>query len=102
MRYNLARAYMDGGFYAQGEEILEELYDAEPDQYRFGVHLAICYRTARKVPQLRALVERMTRDRQAAAAQAGEDLQGLCRTASKRARRRRDSSPPRARSTPRN
>lgn len=75
LRYNLARAYMDGGFHARGETVLAELYAAHPDQYRFGVHLAICYRAAGKVAELRALVEGMTRDRRAAAARAGEELQ---------------------------
>lgn len=74
MRYNLARAWMDGGFYAQGGEILAELYDATPDQYRFGVHLALCHQALGQVAALRELVERMTRERQAAAAKAGEEL----------------------------
>ncbi len=77
MRYNLARAYMDGGFYALGAEILAELYDAEPEQYRFGVHLALCHQALGQVAELRALVERMTADRQAAAAKAGEELKEL-------------------------
>jgi predicted AlkP superfamily phosphohydrolase/phosphomutase/Tfp pilus assembly protein PilF len=77
IRYNLARAYMDGGFHAQGAAILTELYEAASDQYRFGVHLALCYRALGKVGELRALVERMTRDRQAAAAKATEDLKAF-------------------------
>lgn len=84
MRYNLARAYMDGGLYAQGAEILGELYDAEPDQYRFGVHLALCQRALNKVAELRALVERMTRDRQAAAAKAAEELNAFAERVKKR------------------
>ena len=77
MRYNLARAWMDGGFYANGAEILNEIYEAAPDQYRFGVHLALCYRALGRVADLRALVERMTGDRQAAAAKANEDLKAF-------------------------
>lgn len=77
MRYNLARAYMDGGFYAQGADILAELYETWPDQYRFGVHLALCRRALNQVTELRELVERLTRDRQAAAARAAEELQAF-------------------------
>ncbi len=77
MRCNLARAYMDGGFYALGAEILAELYDAEPGQYRFGVHLALCHQALGQVVDLRALVDRMTADRQAAAAKAGAELKNL-------------------------
>ncbi|MDP2430660.1 MAG: alkaline phosphatase family protein [Pseudomonadota bacterium] len=77
MRYNLARAWMDGGFHAQGGEILAELYAAAPDQYRFGVHLALCHQALGQVAALRELVESMTAHRQAAAAKAGEDLKGF-------------------------
>lgn len=77
LRYNLARSYMNGGLYVQAAEILEELYDAEPDQYRLGVHLALCYRALSNVSELRALVERMTNDRQAASAKAMEDLKAF-------------------------
>jgi hypothetical protein len=41
MRYNLARAWMDGGFYAQGGEILAELFAAAPEEYRFATNLAL-------------------------------------------------------------
>jgi tetratricopeptide (TPR) repeat protein len=74
MRYNLARAHMDGGQMPPAVEILAELYEEEPDQFRFGVHLALCYRALGRTPELRALVERMTVDRQAGAAKATEDL----------------------------
>ena len=76
LRYNLARSYMDAGRYQDGAEILAELYQAYPDQYRFGVQLALCLRVQgkSKVPELRALVERMTADRQQVAAKAREDL----------------------------
>ncbi len=77
MRYNLARAYMDGGLYAQGGELLAELYAAAPEEYRFGVHLALCHQALGKVAELRELVERMTVTRQAAAEKAVADLKAL-------------------------
>ena len=60
LRYNLAGSYMDAGRMADAAPILKELYQAEPEQYRFGVHLALCYRTLNQVAKLRALVEKMT------------------------------------------
>ena len=74
IRHNLAQANMDGGHYVQAAKILEELYDVEPNQYRLGVHLALCYRALGKISELRALVERMTNDRQETSAKATEDL----------------------------
>ena len=74
MRYNLARAYLDGGRFDEGAAILAGLYAAEPDQYRFGVHLASCYRATNRVAELRVLVEGMTADRQRAAGAAREQI----------------------------
>ncbi|HYN76208.1 MAG TPA: tetratricopeptide repeat protein, partial [Lamprocystis sp. (in: g-proteobacteria)] len=74
MRYNLARSYMDGGRYAEGAEILADLYQSVPDQYRFGVHLASCYRATGRVAALRDLVEHMSEDRRRAAALARDRI----------------------------
>jgi predicted AlkP superfamily phosphohydrolase/phosphomutase/tetratricopeptide (TPR) repeat protein len=77
LRYNLARSYMDAGRHADAVPVLAALYAAEPEQFRFGVQLALCYRALGFVPELRALVERLSEDRQAAAARAREDLAAL-------------------------
>jgi predicted AlkP superfamily phosphohydrolase/phosphomutase/Tfp pilus assembly protein PilF len=77
LRYNLARSYMDAGLMAEALPILAELYRNEPDQYRFGVHLALCHRSLNQVAPLRALVEKMTEERQAASAKAKADLETL-------------------------
>ncbi|HMV18023.1 MAG TPA: alkaline phosphatase family protein [Zoogloea sp.] len=84
LRYNLARSYMDAGRMLDAAPLLQELYAAEPDQYRFGVHLALCYRALNRVAELRPLVERMTRDRQEAAQTARAALQALCDTVRQR------------------
>jgi len=74
MRYNLARAWMDGGFHARGGEILAELFAAAPEEYRFGTHLALCHQALGQVKELRELVERMTVSRRAAAEKAVLEL----------------------------
>jgi tetratricopeptide (TPR) repeat protein len=53
---------MDGGLYAKAGEILQELYDVQPQQYRFGVQLALCLRAQGEVAALRTLVERLSTD----------------------------------------
>lgn len=77
MRYNLARSYMNAGRHRDALPILKELYETYPDQYRFAMYLALCYRALNEVAALRALVEQVTRDRRQAALQAREDLQTL-------------------------
>lgn len=63
MRYNLAGSYMDTDLYPQAIEILDELYQNEPEEPRFGKQLALCYRAVGNTQSLRELVEalRMTR-----------------------------------------
>lgn len=77
LRYNLARSYMDASRLADAAPILAGLYREQPDQYRFGVHLALCYRTLNEVAALRALVEKMTEDRKSAAENARIQLETL-------------------------
>jgi predicted AlkP superfamily phosphohydrolase/phosphomutase/tetratricopeptide (TPR) repeat protein len=77
LRYNLARSYMDAGRYLDAVPVLADLSADAPDQFRFGVQLAQCYRALGLVPELRALVERLTLARQAAALEAREALRGL-------------------------
>lgn len=77
LRYNLARSFMDAGRLADAEPLLLGLYETDPGQYRFGVNLALCYRASSKVAKLRALVERLTRERQAAADKARAELETL-------------------------
>nr|WP_197702515.1 tetratricopeptide repeat protein [Candidatus Nitrosoglobus terrae] len=59
LRYNLARAYMDGDRHAEAAVILKELYTSAPDNHRFGVHLALCYRAMNSIRSLGVLVEKL-------------------------------------------
>ncbi len=77
LRFNLARSYMDAGRHLDALPLLAALYTETPDQYRFGVQLALCYRALDLVAELRDLVERLTADRQAAALKARADLEAL-------------------------
>ena len=61
LRYNLARAYMDGDQHAQAAAILEELHAQNPDETRFGVHLALCCQTLNRVPEMKALLSELRR-----------------------------------------
>ena len=77
MRYNLARAYMDGDRYLDAIPLLADLVENQPDETRFGVQLAMCYRTTGEMEALRDLVEQMRTNRERVAAEAGEKLKGL-------------------------
>jgi predicted AlkP superfamily phosphohydrolase/phosphomutase/tetratricopeptide (TPR) repeat protein len=77
LRYNLARSYMDAGRHVDAAPILRELYEAQPDQYRFGVQLAMCYRAMAETAALRALVERLTKERRQSSVEAREALAKL-------------------------
>ncbi len=72
--YNLARAYTDADRDGEAVPLLKDLYAAAPDQYRFGIQLAMCYRSLGETRALRALVERLTEDRSAAAKRAQSEL----------------------------
>ena len=74
LRYNLARSYMDADLYQQAVPLLAALYKEQPDQFRFGVQLALCYRALRQVSELRELVESMSEARRDAAEQAAKTL----------------------------
>ena len=77
LNYNLARAYMDADRYGEAVPLLKDLYAAAPDQYRFGIQLAMCYRSLGEPRALRALVERLTEDRIEAAKRAQAELQEM-------------------------
>ncbi|MGR6036564.1 MAG: alkaline phosphatase family protein [Candidatus Nitrosoglobus sp.] len=74
LRYNLARAYMDGDHHAEAAKILEELYANTPDEHRFGVQLALCYRAMNWIRSLRVLVEKLYERRSEQARVAHEKL----------------------------
>ena len=72
--YNLARSFMDGNHHEQAAEILEKLYEQWPNEHRFGVQLAMCYRGQGRISDLRGVVEDLSTRRKADALQAREDL----------------------------
>lgn len=84
MRYNLARSYMNADLYIKAIPILKELHDREPEETRFGVQLAMCYRTSRDIPALRGLVEQLRDIRQDTGKKAVEHLQALRQTIQER------------------
>ncbi|MEZ5502380.1 MAG: alkaline phosphatase family protein [Halioglobus sp.] len=59
MRYNLAASYMDADLYPQAIAIFGELYEAEPEDSRFGKQLAMCHRAMGNTQALRELVEQL-------------------------------------------
>lgn len=58
-KFNVARSYMDGGEYDEAAKRLEELFEAEPDQTRFGIALMRIYMRQRRFGEARPLAERM-------------------------------------------
>jgi len=56
-KYNLARAYQDGGLFKEAAKRLEELYEESPDQTRFGIALARVYMRQRRFEEVRTLAE---------------------------------------------
>lgn len=77
LRYNLARAYMNADQSSDALPILTELYHSDPEEYRFGLHLAMCHRSLGSTAELRPLVEDIARNREAAALKAQERLKEL-------------------------
>ena len=75
LRYNLARAYMDGDRHAEAVPILQELYASDPDELRFGVQLALCYRALEWTRLLGVLAEKLYKRRVEQAEAAREALQ---------------------------
>ena len=78
--YNLARSLMDEDRYVDASTRLESLYRQWPDQFRFGVQLALCYVALDRIMELLPLVDDLETRRRADAKQAAEDLQQRLRT----------------------
>ena len=56
-KYNIARAYQDGGLLHEAAAHLEELFEESPDQTRFGIALARVYMRLRRFDEVRPLAE---------------------------------------------
>lgn len=57
LNYNLAMSYMDANIHTEAVPILEQLYTENPDQHRYGIQLALCYRALEDIDALETLVE---------------------------------------------
>ena len=55
--YNLAQSYIDANRHADALALLEELWEAEPDELRFGNRLAHCYQTLGRLTDFRRTIE---------------------------------------------
>ena len=76
LRYNLARALLDGGNDAWAREIFEELWEKWPEESRFGVHLLRSQIEADMPVEARRTFDLLRRRKADAAAKAEKDCQG--------------------------
>ncbi len=75
--YNLAQAWIDGGFYAEAVAILQRLYAKWPMEHRFGFKLATCYQAQGRPAELRKIVTTVSERRMQEASEAIATLKGL-------------------------
>ena len=75
--YNLAQAWIDGGYYGEAVTLLERLYQTWPMEHRFGFKLATCYQGQGRPADLRALVTTVSERRLQEASEATATLQEL-------------------------
>lgn len=57
LSYNLALSYIDGGQHGKAAEILAELYNAQPLEFRFGIQLAQCLVSLEMLSELEQLID---------------------------------------------
>lgn len=77
LKYNLARDYQDSQCLPQAIALFQELWDAWPDESRFGVHLFGCQLRLNRSAEARATLERVTREKTRYAAEARMELEKL-------------------------
>ena len=77
LRYNLARAYIDGDHHAKAAEVLEELHVQNPAEIRFGVQLAICLQVLNRVSEMKGLLAELRRRRRKVAKTARAELEKI-------------------------
>ncbi|MGI9244624.1 MAG: tetratricopeptide repeat protein, partial [Verrucomicrobiales bacterium] len=58
-KFNVARAYLDGGLLDKASKLLEELYQEISDHTRFGIALARVYMRQQRFGEVRALAEKL-------------------------------------------
>lgn len=77
LRYNLARACVDGGRLAEAMVMFTELWDRWPEESRFGVHLLRAQLDAELAVESRETMTRLREQKAAAAVSAAEEVQAL-------------------------
>ena len=74
LEYNLARSYMDAGLYLQASEILANLLEQFPNEYRFGTHLITCLQSIGRLNEIGPLIKTLRERKEANAIKAKEEL----------------------------
>jgi len=77
LRYNLARDYQDSRQIPAAFALFAELWDENPDDSRFGVHLLECQLRINRTEEARSSLERLVREKERYAKAAAEALQKL-------------------------
>ncbi|MEB3165526.1 MAG: alkaline phosphatase family protein [Cyanobacteriota bacterium] len=77
LRYNLARDLLDAGRVGDAVPLFEELWDADPDEGRFGVHLLQAQLSLGRPTEAEATLERLVREKQRSASRAIAQLEAL-------------------------
>jgi tetratricopeptide (TPR) repeat protein len=95
-RYNIARAYIDAGRHAEALPLLEALWQAEPEELRFGNRLAHCYRALGRLPEYRVTVEAMLETRARLAREARQKLAEHAQKAEQEAKKDDKNDPARS------
>ena len=57
LRYNLGEAFQDDDRHIEAHEIFSELYDADPDEQRFAVHLFVSCQALGMIGEMRRIVD---------------------------------------------
>lgn len=88
LKFNLARAYIDAEQFGSAVEILHELFSERPSEYRYGIQLAMCFKTMNRTDDLDQLVARLRQQRIADSKKALVELDRYRREALRRRRQK--------------
>ena len=77
LRYNLARDLLDSGHLGEAIPLFQELWDADPDEGRFGVHLFQAQLTLGRSADAESTLERLVHEKRRCAAEALQQLETL-------------------------
>ena len=77
LQFNLAMSYMDANLHGEAIPVLEKLYNENPEQHRYGIQLALCYRAIDEIDALEKLVQTLHRRRREQAETARQRLEAF-------------------------